>query len=175
MTLFHLPFSELVFKVNTKKVIKKRSALSRGMPLTKRSKGPEGAKESAPASPTNPKPTGILATTSSLNPEDVRSWVDLMNAPIEDLHLLSPEKTVLEIRGAPETSSHSLITEGPKGDERPRVEEEKVVIIGTKEAPNQTSFPMGLGEHTPESNSQDGFGFFVKGYTFLPLSQVVLE
>ncbi|KAM7526938.1 hypothetical protein LguiB_030348 [Lonicera macranthoides] len=68
-----------------------------------------------------------------------------MNTPIEDLHLLIPEKTSLERMGASETSSRSPITDSLGGDEGPRVEEVEVVIIGSKEAPDQKPFSRESG------------------------------
>lgn len=64
----------------------------------------------------------------------------------------------------------STRSEGPGGDEGPREEEEELVVIRNKKAPELRSTPKGLIEHMPEPSSQDNSGFFVKGYTLLPLS-----
>ena len=99
-----LQFLELVFKVNTNKATRKRSALQRGVPLSKRSKGFEVAKEDLTIPPKEFIHTEDNVDIAAFRPKDVHTWLDLMNAPVEDLHLLSPKNPVLEKGGSSNTS-----------------------------------------------------------------------
>lgn len=63
-------------------------------------RGLEVANEDVPIPPKDS--TSTLVTISGFRPEDIRSWTNLMNAPIKDLHLLVPESLVLEKRSSPE-------------------------------------------------------------------------
>ena len=93
--------------MNTNKAIKKKSALLRGIPLFKRSKGHEVVKEDVQTLPKDLTSTEVPITTAALRPEDIHSWMDLMTPPIEDLHLLSPEKMGLKMRSTPGVLTHA--------------------------------------------------------------------
>ncbi|KAM7526203.1 hypothetical protein LguiA_016105 [Lonicera macranthoides] len=124
---------------------------------------------------TEPKEAEPSAPTSALRLEYFCTWVGLMNSPIEGLRLFNPEKIALERIGGPEADAQNSAVVNTGGQESTTDREEDIIIVGSKAAPDQTFTSMGVGGYGPESSQQDGFAFFVKGFTLPPLSQAVLE
>lgn len=71
---FFVPSFRLAFKVNTDKATKKMSALLKGLPPSKRYKGPEGAKKDVPVPSTGSLPTEPPAAASAFRLEDEHNW-----------------------------------------------------------------------------------------------------
>ncbi|KAM7486034.1 hypothetical protein LguiA_002043 [Lonicera macranthoides] len=140
-----------------------------------RSKGLDRVREAISKLPKVSQPAQTVISRPISSPlENAQSWVELMNAPLEDLNFLSLEKAILERKGASEGRASSLAAKSFVGAEELGVEEYEVVIIGAKVAPEQT-FKLGqTDEGTPDPSAQGSSAFFVQGYYIPPLSQKVL-